>query len=371
VMEDLEKKDVVLAKNEVNTEIKALGATSENIMPSDISSTHTAAAPAGLTSFIPEKVTHAAVALKDTLGSKISNMMPSSSASATVDLEHKDAILAKDEVNAEIKALGATSSENIMPSDISSTHTAPAAGLASFIPEKVTHAAAALKDTLGSKISHMMPSSSAPATVDLEHKDAILAKDEVNAEIKALGATSSENIVPSDISSTHTGLASFIPEKVTHLIPEKVTHAAVALKDTLGSKISGFLPSSSTVPASHEVVIADLMDKADVVEAKSEINAEIRELGSGIASSGTIMPSDISSMSTAAAPTAGTTFIHDGRSEIPAITDGAGRLKSEMEHQQAHDDSMPRGEESHLSMRQMIQEKVTNAAMAVKETLHF
>jgi hypothetical protein len=276
--------------------------------------------------------------------------------------------LAKDEVNAEIMALGATHPDHIMPSDISDAHTAaPAAGLAS----RVTHAAVALKDSLGSTISHMMPSSSAPVAVDLEQKDAILAKDEVNAEIRALGATSSDNIMPSDISSTHaapaSGLASFIPEKVSHLIPEKVTHAAVALKDTLGSKISGFLPSSSAVPASHDVVIADLLDKADVVEAKSEINAEIRELGT----SGTIMPSDISSMSTTAAPIAGTTIIHDGRSEIPDITDGAGRLKSEMEYQQAHDDSIPRGEESHLSMRQMIQEKVTNAAMAVKGTLHF
>jgi hypothetical protein len=372
----LEKKNVIIAKDEVNAEIRALGATHpDHIMPSDISTTAAAPAATGLASFIPEKVTHAAAALKDTL----SNMMPSSapatehvSREVVPDLEQKDAILAKEEVNAEIKALGATSSDNIMPSDISTgMHTAPTAtGLASFIPEKVTHAAAVLKDTLGSKISHMMPSSSssAPATVDLEQKDAVLAKEEVNAEIKALGATSSDNIVPSDISTsihtapTATGLASFIPEKVTH--------AAAALKDTLGSKISGLLPSSSshTVPASQEVVIADLMEQKDVVVAKNEINAEIKELGSGI--SGTIMPSEVAATSTAAAPTAGTTVIHDGRTEVPDITDGAGRLKSEVEYERAQDDSMLHANDSHLSMRQMIQEKVTNAAMAVKEKMH-
>jgi len=211
----------ILAKKDLNAEIKEAAGSglSDHILPSAISHMH------------GEQFQHG----HELQGERLAGL------SGTTDSMMKDHILAKKEVNAEIKEHACMGSDLIMPSEIHNKD---------------------LKEDIGCKGERLAGLGS---TKDDVMKDHILAKKELNAEIKE-HATGTDQILPSDLSTPAAGVTTIhdgrtnVPEdslgsdrlkgemeynqardvgveeyhrSIGEMIKEKVAHAALAVKETL------------------------------------------------------------------------------------------------------------------------------------------
>jgi ribosomal protein S24E len=315
----------ILAKKEVNAEIEHAGTgffgKRDQILPSDLSSKDAGLEEQHLSfaAMLKEKVTNAAIAVKETLQSyKQGEQFPHdhqlhgeelAGLSGSNDALMQENILAKKEVNAEIEHAGSGffGKHDIVPSTVHGSMT-------ETIKEKVSNAATAVKDRWqGEQLSNdRLPGeqlAGLSGTSDILMQDNILAKKEVNAEIE------------------HAATGFF--GKTDHIVPSAIhSKDAVVNKDLKGERLAGLGSTKDDVVKEH-------------ILAKEELNAQIKEHSTN---TDQILPSDISS----AAPTAGITVIHDGRSEVNI---GAGL------------------EEHPQSIGEMIKSRVTNAATVVKETL--
>jgi len=253
----------VLAKKEINAEIKEHAGSSDQILPSDLSGVtihdgrsipdnklgsdrlksefayEQAKDSASNQSFgesIMAKVTSAAIAVKETL----QNIVPSETLhseqsnfekrelqgeklaglSGTNDALIQDNILAKKEVNAEIKEHAG--SDHILPSELK----------AEFHKDQLQNKAQ------GDRLSDLGAIDKG-ALKDEVMKDHVLAKKEINAEIKE-HAGSSDQILPSDLSGVTIHDGRSIPDaseephqSFGEMVKAKVTNAANAVKETL------------------------------------------------------------------------------------------------------------------------------------------
>jgi len=289
--DDSLSKESVLAKKDVNAEIKRLAGTglfaADYIMPSKAIHSQQ-----GLGKRIKDKALNAATAVKGQFESKAPlEGQKLAGISETNDALMKDHILAKKEVNAEIKAFG---SDNIHPSEI-----APAPGGVTVIHDgrsdhvgsdrlksemdyeqaqgtaiqghHLPSVTAMIKGTVATAASVAMAAASAvkgqfqAATTSREvsekdfpeefqkadfekelhvgglkesdmdddmMKDSILAKKDVNAEIKEHAPAIGEIIHPSDIAGAHSHTDAAHPS-MTEMIKERVANAASTMKETL------------------------------------------------------------------------------------------------------------------------------------------
>lgn len=262
---------------------------------------------------------------------------------------------------------GLFASDHILPSDI--THSQQ--GLGERIKDRAADAASVVKDQFRSAPLEGDELAGLNGSNDALMKDSMMAKKEINAEIKSLGT---DNIHPSEIAPApggvtviHDGRSDALGSdrlksemdyeqakgtaieghhmpSMTEMIKEKVVSAASvalaaasAVKGQFQAATASREVSEADFPAEFqkadfekELVVgavkdADMDDDImkDCILAKKDVNAEIKEHAPMVGNN--MLPSDISNV-----PAAG---------------------------------------EARLSMTEMIKEKVSNAAVAVKDTL--